>query len=143
MPALVSQLAEETDSKPVQCRFESDRGHHITARNDCRVSGCTARCNHFGVLAEMLETGDAATHIARRLTRPTLLPLRESAGLAALSRIAKRLNAAHEIAGSNVKVSPIMTWLWAPIWFASHTRYLQRRVNILATVTGSKQTQNV
>src|SRR5580693_1400031 len=26
--ALVSQLAEETDSKPVQCGFESHRGHH-------------------------------------------------------------------------------------------------------------------
>ncbi len=26
--ALVSQLAEETDSKPVQCEFESHRGHH-------------------------------------------------------------------------------------------------------------------
>jgi hypothetical protein len=25
--ALVSQLAEETDSKPVQCEFESHRGH--------------------------------------------------------------------------------------------------------------------
>ena len=29
--ALVSQLAEETDSKPVQCEFESHRGHHNTA----------------------------------------------------------------------------------------------------------------
>src|SRR6516162_11138684 len=29
--ALVSQLAEETDSKPVQCGFESHRGHQITA----------------------------------------------------------------------------------------------------------------
>ncbi len=28
--ALVSQLAEETDSKPVQCEFESHRGHQIT-----------------------------------------------------------------------------------------------------------------
>jgi hypothetical protein len=27
LPALVSQLAEETDSKPVQCEFESHRGH--------------------------------------------------------------------------------------------------------------------
>ncbi len=27
--ALVSQLAEETDSKPVQCEFESHRGHRI------------------------------------------------------------------------------------------------------------------
>ncbi len=31
--ALVSQLAEETDSKPVQCEFESHRGHHaVTGR---------------------------------------------------------------------------------------------------------------
>ena len=29
--ALVSQLAEETDSKPVQCEFESHRGHHQEA----------------------------------------------------------------------------------------------------------------
>ena len=29
--ALVSQLAEETDSKPVQCGFESHRGHQETA----------------------------------------------------------------------------------------------------------------
>ena len=28
-PALVSQLAEETDSKPVQCEFESHRGHLV------------------------------------------------------------------------------------------------------------------
>lgn len=27
--APVAQLAEATDSKPVQCRFESDRGHHL------------------------------------------------------------------------------------------------------------------
>ena len=29
--ALVSQLAEETDSKPVQCEFESHRGHRKAA----------------------------------------------------------------------------------------------------------------
>ncbi len=29
--APVAQLAEATDSKPVQCRFKSDRGHQIIA----------------------------------------------------------------------------------------------------------------
>lgn len=59
-------------------------------------------------------------------------------GLVALSRTAKRLNSAHERVRSDVRVSPVMTWLWAPIWFASQTRYLQRRINTLATVQRSQ-----
>src|SRR6478609_4429747 len=41
--ALVSQLAEETDSKPVQCEFESHRGHQ-KARSplDTRTDGIDA-----------------------------------------------------------------------------------------------------
>lgn len=58
-------------------------------------------------------------------------------GLIGLSRTAKRLNEAHASVGSGVTVSPVTTWLWAPFWFASHTRYLQRRVNTLAEVQAS------
>src|ERR1700757_1731321 len=36
--ALVSQLAEETDSKPVQCGFESHRGHPKVQLKDCFTS---------------------------------------------------------------------------------------------------------
>ena len=59
-------------------------------------------------------------------------------GIIALRRTAKRLNAAHESVQSPVRVSLIMTWLWAPIWFSSHTRYLQRRVNALHDVQVSQ-----
>jgi len=61
-------------------------------------------------------------------------------GLIGLSRTAKRLNAAHEAAGSSVKVSPVMTWLWAPSWFGSQTRYLQRRINTLAEIRSASIT---
>src|SRR6476646_7626746 len=37
--ALVSQLAEETDSKPVQCEFESHRGHRCVRGRSCRLAG--------------------------------------------------------------------------------------------------------
>ena len=37
LPALVSQLAEETDSKPVQCEFESHRGHRNSQFNTVLV----------------------------------------------------------------------------------------------------------
>jgi hypothetical protein len=33
-----------------------------------------------------------------------------------------------------------VTWFWAPSWFASQTRYLQRRVNILHDILASKAT---
>lgn len=60
-------------------------------------------------------------------------------GLVGLSRTAKRLNQAHGMANSPVTVSPVMTWLWAPAWFASHTRYLQRRINTLSDIQASHQ----
>ncbi|MBM4713665.1 hypothetical protein GS551_22845 [Rhodococcus hoagii] len=59
-------------------------------------------------------------------------------GLIGLSRTAKRLNRAHEAVGSPVRVSPVMTWLWSGIWFASTTRYIQRRVNMLADIHVSR-----
>lgn len=61
-------------------------------------------------------------------------------GLIALHRTAKRLNEAHARIGSPTRVSPFVTWFWAAGWFASHTRYLQRRINILSDVQASHQT---
>ena len=58
-------------------------------------------------------------------------------GLIGLSRTAKRLNAAHASVNSSTHVSPVVTWLWATIWFNSQTRYLQRRVNTLAEIHSS------
>jgi hypothetical protein len=54
--------------------------------------------------------------------------------LVGLHRMAKRLNDAHILAGSTVHVSPFVTWFWASGWFASQTRYLQRRINALAEI---------
>jgi hypothetical protein len=51
--------------------------------------------------------------------------------LVALARTAKRVNAAHQAIGSPVRVSSFVTWFWAPAWFSSQTRYLQRRINAL------------
>lgn len=51
--------------------------------------------------------------------------------LVGLSKTAKRVNAAHAHVGSPTRVSPVMTWLWSGLWFASTTRYVQRRVNVL------------
>ena len=48
-----------------------------------------------------------------------------------------RLNQAHGMMNSPAQVSPVMTWLWAPVWFGSHTRYLQRRINALADIQAS------
>jgi len=58
--------------------------------------------------------------------------------LVGLSATAKRLNAAHAKVGSPTRVSPVTAWLWAPSWFASQTRYLQRRINILHAVLVAK-----
>jgi hypothetical protein len=58
--------------------------------------------------------------------------------LVGLSATAKRLSAAHAKVGSPTRVSPVTTWLWAPAWFASQTRYLQRRINILHDVLAAK-----
>ncbi|WKN61221.1 hypothetical protein R1X32_01845 (plasmid) [Rhodococcus opacus] len=63
-------------------------------------------------------------------------------GLIGLSRTAKRLNQAHTQVGSSTRVSPVLTWLWAPIWFGSHTRYLQRRINILVDIYAGRAAQH-
>lgn len=55
-------------------------------------------------------------------------------GLVGLHRTAKRVNAAHAAVGSPVRIGTVTTWLWAPVWFASHTRYVQRRMNSLHDV---------
>lgn len=58
--------------------------------------------------------------------------------LVGLSATARRLNAAHAKVGSPTRISPVTAWLWAPSWFASQTRYLQRRINILHDVLVAK-----
>ena len=61
--------------------------------------------------------------------------------LIGLHRMAKRLNEAHIRVGSSVRVSPFVTWFWATWWFMSQTRYLQRRINILAEIQQSRMTR--
>ena len=63
-------------------------------------------------------------------------------GLYALHQTAKRVNAAHASVGSPTRVSPFVTWFWAPSWFASQTRYLQRRINVLHDVLASRASQH-
>ena len=58
--------------------------------------------------------------------------------LVGLSASAKRLNVAHAKVGSPTRVGPVTAWLWAPSWFASQTRHLQRRINILHDVLVAK-----
>jgi len=60
-----------------------------------------------------------------------LIPIYSLVGLA---RTAKRVNAAHAAVGSPTRVGVFVTWFWATGWFASQTRYLQRRINILHDV---------
>jgi hypothetical protein len=60
-----------------------------------------------------------------------LIPIYNLIGLA---RTAKRVNAAHAAVGSPTRVGVFVTWFWAAGWFASQTRYLQRRINILHDV---------
>ncbi|MAU83402.1 DUF4234 domain-containing protein [Gordonia sp. NPDC062954] len=60
-------------------------------------------------------------------------------GLYGLSKTAKRLNDAHAMIGSPTRVSPVMTWLWSGLWFASTPRYVQRRINTLADIQASHQ----
>lgn len=55
-----------------------------------------------------------------------------------LYQTAKRLNRAHEAVDSPARVSPFVAWFWAPSWFASQTRYLQRRINTLHDVQVSQ-----
>jgi hypothetical protein len=66
-----------------------------------------------------------------------LIPIYNLVGLA---RTAKRVNEAHAVLGSPTRVGVFVTWFWAPSWFASQTRYLQRRVNILHDILASKAT---
>jgi hypothetical protein len=63
-----------------------------------------------------------------------LIPIYNLIGLA---RTAKRVNAAHAAVGSPTRVGVFTTWFWAAGWFASQTRYLQRRINILHDVLAS------
>ncbi|MCK9932377.1 hypothetical protein MXD62_35440 [Frankia sp. Mgl5] len=58
--------------------------------------------------------------------------------LVGLGATAKRLNAAHALVGSPTRVGVFTSWFWAPGWFGSQTRYLQRRVNILHDVLASR-----
>ncbi len=60
-----------------------------------------------------------------------LIPIFNLVGLA---RTAKRVNAAHVAVGSPTRVSVFVTWFWAPAWYVSQTRYLQRRINVLHDV---------
>jgi len=55
-----------------------------------------------------------------------------------LASTAGRLNEAHAAHGSSTTVSPIVACLVAPLWFASHVRYLQRRMNSLADVVAAR-----
>lgn len=59
-------------------------------------------------------------------------------GLVGLAKTAGRLNQAHALVGSPTRVGTFTTWFWAPMWFGSHTRYLQRRLNILHDVVAAK-----
>jgi len=58
--------------------------------------------------------------------------------LIGLARTAKRLNEAHARVGSPTRVGVFVACLFAPWWFASQTRYLQRRLNILHDVLAAK-----
>lgn len=55
----------------------------------------------------------------------------------ALAKTAGRVNAAHARYNSPTRVSSFVTWFWAPAWFASQTRYLQRRINVLHDIQAS------
>lgn len=57
--------------------------------------------------------------------------------LVGLARTAKRVNVAHAAVGSPTRVGVFVTWFWATWWFASQTRYLQRRINILHDILAS------
>jgi hypothetical protein len=58
--------------------------------------------------------------------------------LVGLGSTAKRVNAAHAAVGSPTRVGVFVTWFWAPAWFGSQTRYLQRRINILHDVLAGR-----
>jgi signal transduction histidine kinase len=58
--------------------------------------------------------------------------------LVGLGSTAVRLNGAHARLGSPTRVGVGVSWFWAPAWFASQTRYLQRRINVLHDVMASR-----
>lgn len=61
-------------------------------------------------------------------------------GLVGLHHTAKRLGEAIQSHGSGDRVSPAIAWFWAPIWFGSQQRYLQRRMNLLGSLAASRAT---
>lgn len=63
-----------------------------------------------------------------------LIPIMANVGL---HRTAKRVNAAHAAIGSPTRIGTVTTWLWAPIWFMSQTRYVQRRMNLLHDIAAA------
>lgn len=58
--------------------------------------------------------------------------------IVSLARTAGRVNAAHAAVGSEIRVGVFKAVVLAPIWFASHTRYLQRRINTLADIIAAQ-----
>ncbi|MGI8880411.1 MAG: hypothetical protein ACR2KJ_07890 [Jatrophihabitans sp.] len=63
-----------------------------------------------------------------------LIPIMNLVGL---GHTANLLNAAHSRVGSPTRVGSFTTWFWAPAWFGSQIRYLQRRINVLHDVMAS------
>ena len=59
--ALVSQLAEETDSKPVQCEFESHRGHRITPAQSCFSVETAARVDPWSAISILPDMGERSS----------------------------------------------------------------------------------
>lgn len=64
-------------------------------------------------------------------------------GFVGLWKTANRLNAAHASVGSPTRVSPAMAAIWSALWFGSHTRYMQRRINILHDVLASHASRSL
>ena|SRR5690625_52913 len=58
-------------------------------------------------------------------------------GIIGLHKTAQRVNDAHTSFKSSTRISPVVTWLIAPAWFGSHTRYVQRRMNTLREIVAS------
>jgi hypothetical protein len=53
-------------------------------------------------------------------------------GIYGMYKTAQAVNDAHAAIGSPTRVGPVTACFWAPMWFASQTRYVQRRINLLA-----------
>jgi hypothetical protein len=60
-----------------------------------------------------------------------LVPIWSSIGLHMTAEKVNNIAAQREL---GVRVSPVATWLWFPFWFATQNVYLQKRVNLLASV---------